>query len=716
MMIGDVVLGKWWWHAEQMIFRCGRPSVVNGNIHEANLLCPAIPGVGVEFLSTNKNEMRQLAHAPRSCQLTVSIVCSFRGRFLAVFANNTTMTTTRDAAGVGSFPSGKEEIVRDLLRALDYLNHDEESSGDGGTGGYAGMQQVGSTSLFDVFLQSSDGVSVPANRFVLAARSPVLRKMLYGNFREAKSNSIDLSRYDSRILQCLVKYCTTNAIPFHRFVGDAATKDDVEPREAGVRGLVELCQAADFMELEGLHKLVARRLRTLMTTHLPMACVVFDEAAPSTELYATALHILETRPYMALEEEGSIESLSADRLLTLFKSPSVGAGELFLFRLLKRWYDNASHTDRDAALHVAHQACRSLHLVNIEPHILLDRQVQNCPFVTPELIFAAVAKQALKASEHRVWTLSGRGKGSVERLLVEGCGMRDAQGLYYLVVGLANGGGLYTKREVSCGQPWVYTLSCANKGGQYECRLFRSKLLTCGAVHNLALMQHQSTLDPVFQPVLQVLSFSAPSTEPGSDLVPTHIPTPIRKYYRARLSDGDYHLHATLSTSLTQTLLEESNEIGPCTLLKVLEYGLYSMDGCASIHVTKVSVVNSNPGQCFGDPQPIPKTDEALLSLVLDTCNPVVVHKNPVELLYSCSKPVDPRERDSPCPRSGWKTEEEHGMDPCPTVAWIPAATSTTTTTSSESTPATTRKAPSRTSSSMDDATAPAPASLLVGI
>jgi hypothetical protein len=84
---------------------------------------------------------------------------------------------------MASGPSNQDEVARDLLAAL----QDEE--------------------LTDVYLVGGDGVQVPTCRFVLAARSKVLKRMLYGSFREAKSSTICMMGYDSSVLRAVVDYC-----------------------------------------------------------------------------------------------------------------------------------------------------------------------------------------------------------------------------------------------------------------------------------------------------------------------------------------------------------------------------------------------------------------------------------------------------------------------------------------------------------------------------
>jgi hypothetical protein len=66
-------------------------------------------------------------------------------------------------------------------------------------------------SLADVNLQGTDGITLPAHRLILAARSQVFEKLLFGNFAEA-SNSLVRIGYDGRVLQAIVEYCYTDKV------------------------------------------------------------------------------------------------------------------------------------------------------------------------------------------------------------------------------------------------------------------------------------------------------------------------------------------------------------------------------------------------------------------------------------------------------------------------------------------------------------------------
>ena len=61
--------------------------------------------------------------------------------------------------------------------------------------------------LSDVKFEGTDGVQVFANRGILAARSPVFRSMLFGNFAEAKIDCVVKIGYNSRVMKSVVEFC-----------------------------------------------------------------------------------------------------------------------------------------------------------------------------------------------------------------------------------------------------------------------------------------------------------------------------------------------------------------------------------------------------------------------------------------------------------------------------------------------------------------------------
>jgi hypothetical protein len=63
--------------------------------------------------------------------------------------------------------------------------------------------------LSDLTLKGKDGSTVRANRAMLAARSPVFHRMLYGQFSEAEQSVVELG-YTGDVLKEIVEYIHTD--------------------------------------------------------------------------------------------------------------------------------------------------------------------------------------------------------------------------------------------------------------------------------------------------------------------------------------------------------------------------------------------------------------------------------------------------------------------------------------------------------------------------
>lgn len=328
--------------------------------------------------------------------------------------------------------------------------------------------------------------------------------MLHGSFREAKSacTEIVLQDYDSLTLEAIVEYCCHNEISKLRL--------RLRRNAESCRRLVWLFKAADYLELTKLAEMVAQMAHNLMSRFPPLACAIYDEADLSTQVSRDALSMIQCRPYVTLlshendETGGGLANLSAERLLTIFQDPQIHAGELFLFQMLQHWCELTAHPH---AQQIAQDCAKHLSLDYIEPEDLLG-VVRDSHFCLETAITDAITKQALRASRHGLWSLSSRGRPD-ERILVEGAGSENANGIYYRIDGLHNGE-LYSKREVACGQQYVYTLSCSfhEPKDRYECRIFCSKLLTHLGVQNLVRRRQQRQRQQragITQPLLQVI-------------------------------------------------------------------------------------------------------------------------------------------------------------------------------------------------------------------
>ncbi|KAL7575199.1 hypothetical protein ACA910_018687 [Epithemia clementina (nom. ined.)] len=562
---------------------------------------------------------------------------------------------------------------------------------------HALWQALHDTDLHDVCLVASDGEQIPASRFVLAARSPVLKRMLYGSFREAKSSTICMMGYERAVLKAVVHYCQTNQLPVleHYYVPPVEEHHTTDGRkenasnnnnnnnktfndlESLMRQHVRLYQAADFLELNDLGNLVHFEIRRLTGLYPGLACAVFDEVDDvSSRVGEFARLMMEVRPYVSLgasmrlianhtnpnnnvssegsssshspnhhtpnnhnkvdtdddgnEFIGGVECMRAERLKLILESDNLMCGELFLFQMLRQWYDHkitylgnhvdeSTEYDKEASslLDASLECAKCLHMENIEPAALLQI-VQPCPFIHPSFLYDAFAKQALRASQHRVWSLHSRPTKyqMVERVLVEDCGSRQVRGMYVrMVSGLKKTHAvLYTKREVVSGQPMVYTLSCSvvnpalqqqqqqqHHQGQIqhhgtqdsgeshegqevvECRIFCSPLLTPHAIPTLFQYSSNSAyVDPLFQPILQIVAVK-PNYSGGSS---------NKRARTVVVSDGHYCMQGTLANNMA---IHNSKEIQLYGVLQVLAFRLNQPGPVTTTTSSNSSTSSNNP-------------------------------------------------------------------------------------------------------------------------
>ena len=555
--------------------------------------------------------------------------------------------------------------------------------------------------LTDVSLIGDDGVEVRACRFVLAARSKVLKRMLYGNFREATSTNIELP-YSGAVLQAVVEYCTKNMISdkfLHSNGGNYNAKT--------VRQLVNLAKAGDFFDISCLVRDAESLVQKLVSKNPILACPIFDESDEFSTLHEYSRKMIRCRPYVALlpsEDDtsgGGIECLRTERIVELMQETEIEAGETFLFEMLQRWVVHAGEgKERQEALQVAKKCGEFFRLDYIEPQELLST-VQKSGLFAPNLIVEAIMRQALRASEDRVWTVNCRGPPSdLDRVLVEGCGKQEVNGVYHRIRGL-NKGDVYSKREVNCGQLLVYTLSCSQRKDEdvIESRIFCSKVLTHRAVRTLQTTQVGT---PAFQPLLQVIKVERPNRTIRSR-------SPFAKLYKVRrkfrfdcvcflcfllalslithhvsfllgqvqVSDGDNYMTGTLAEDLSS--LCEEQQIVENSLLKILAYEQYQLDNKQCLHVTDLSFVGAHPGHTLGNPVKIsmplvvaPVGTETLGGPEGDKLSSSSASDDGLQKLYSCHYPMDQQPKDTKIPRTGW-TVEDDGVDPPPTCTWIPA-------------------------------------------
>ncbi|CAB9519927.1 expressed unknown protein [Seminavis robusta] len=113
-------------------------------------------------------------------------------------------------------------------------------------------------SLNDIILKGTDSVEVPANRFLLSARSEVFKGMLLGKFQEASLPVVELS-FTGSVLQAVVEFVLTDDAQILNSKKRKTTDGEEEEEHVSIQqieSLVSLAEAASYFNIAGLGELV----------------------------------------------------------------------------------------------------------------------------------------------------------------------------------------------------------------------------------------------------------------------------------------------------------------------------------------------------------------------------------------------------------------------------------------------------------------------------
>lgn len=246
--------------------------------------------------------------------------------------------------------------------------------------------------------------SVPAIKAILAARSAVFRRMLYGEFCEtARSNSKNIAEnvevqldYSGRVLQLLVEFCFTDQLASLNHGEDGEnggkSKDGRNNKynincnnnggaislEEKARLLTNLSGAAHYFDIPKLESDIKKQLSTMMLDHPSLACAILDESSkilPGEEIGLLAMDRIRARPKAALlpwmhgvggsgeivtpsfgavnnnhdsttrswEGKGGVIALSASLLEQVIFDEKSSASELTKFHCLRKWVQGCNH-------------------------------------------------------------------------------------------------------------------------------------------------------------------------------------------------------------------------------------------------------------------------------------------------------------------------------------------------------------------------------------
>ena len=187
------------------------------------------------------------------------------------------------------------------------------------------------TLIPEIIRGDDDITEVPAVKAILAARSPVFRRMLYGKFRETTNNTTNNSNdddnenvkvkldYSGKVLQLLVEFCFTDKLDS---LSSNTTNTNSKTRgnnnftlEEKSRLLTNLSGAAHYFDIPKLEIDIKNQLNQMMMDHPSISCSILDECSKvlsGEELGNLAMDRIRCRPKAALLHwEGDVGNMNS---------------------------------------------------------------------------------------------------------------------------------------------------------------------------------------------------------------------------------------------------------------------------------------------------------------------------------------------------------------------------------------------------------------------
>lgn len=241
----------------------------------------------------------------------------------------------------------------------------------------------------DVTLVGSDGSRVSAVRFLLAARSEVFGKMLYGDFKEGSSKEITMN-YEEEVLQVIVDYSFGETIQYE------FTED---PKSAHT--FVQIFDCAHFLGMTRLEQGTIKILNDYCTKTkkhpLRSLCVIYDDATNNPaagELMKISLKHLSSD--MVTLKDG-VSSLGRKALEQIVCDPRIDAKEIELFNLVREWL-SVSPVEESRISSAKDCITKCINISKIHPSDLIA-SVKESNLVPERMLLTAFSEQALHAKE-----------------------------------------------------------------------------------------------------------------------------------------------------------------------------------------------------------------------------------------------------------------------------------------------------------------------------
>ena len=273
--------------------------------------------------------------------------------------------------------------------------------------------------MMDVALVGKDDVPIHASRFILGCYSPVLEEVFFKERQwvgyDAVTSNLSIDFATEPVIRAAIHHC---------FCGEIPTGFEISsPSEDVARNLAQLDHLAHVYKFGVLGEVTYRALRKLINRRAVLACAIFDElshyegAGTVDSIKSYALDSMREMPMDTLLA-GGVQWMREPAVEAIMQDPDMDVDEFYMFKILNAW---AATNKEGGPSNVARRLSEYIELKYIDPELIMS-QVKESGFFDEKDIVEAV--RLIKDS------LANRDPHEMERVLVEGAGTDNVNGIY----------------------------------------------------------------------------------------------------------------------------------------------------------------------------------------------------------------------------------------------------------------------------------------------
>lgn len=226
----------------------------------------------------------------------------------------------------------------------------------------------------DVTLKLSDDISFKAHKVILAAVSPVFNGMLFGNFKEGKSDEVKLEEENGNIMKLFIDFI---------YNGNSNLED--------LDDMLPLMKVVDYYQVNKVPfylmcgKVVLNKLDSSnYLSLLPKFAGVMDNE--SIKKAADKVMCYSNCDFVNKFDEN--KDLPEEMLLFLLQRSDICNAEVDIFDFLVKWHEYQTR-ELNKTLKLVSELYKCIRYSLINPQLLLTK-IANCPHVSKELFSTAL--------------------------------------------------------------------------------------------------------------------------------------------------------------------------------------------------------------------------------------------------------------------------------------------------------------------------------------